>query len=87
MVANTHCIHLVFNVSLQNADRHFALFRLITMPIRVTSDKFVQYSVNYTYFGLLHSQQSYLLLLEASLTIRDGRCCKKDNSGSFLALI
>jgi hypothetical protein len=45
VTANTHCIHLTLNVSLQTAERHYTLFGLITLPIRVTSDTFVWYFV------------------------------------------
>ena len=52
------------------------MFRIITLPIRVTSDKFVQSSVDYTYFGLQHNLQTYLLFTEASFS----RC----NKGSIV---
>ena len=76
MVANAHCIHLILNVPLQSADRHYTLFRIITLPIRVTSDKFIQYFVDYTYIGIQHNEQNYLLLTEASFS----RC----NKGSIV---
>jgi len=63
---------LTLNVPLQTANRHFTLFRAITLPVRVTPDKFIQYFVDFEYFGLQHSQQSYLLLSEASFN----RCSK-----------
>ena len=62
VLANTHGIYLVLNVPLQTEKRHFTLFRAITLPVRVTSDKFIQYFVDFEYFGLQRSQQSYLLL-------------------------
>jgi hypothetical protein len=58
VVANAHFSHLVLNIPLQTAYRHFTLFRIITFPVRVTSDKFVRYSVEFTYFGLQRSQQA-----------------------------
>jgi len=66
VLANTHGIYLALNVPLQTANDHLTLFRAITLPIHLTSDKFIQYSVDFEYFGLQHSQQSYLLLSEAS---------------------
>jgi len=66
VIANAHCIHLILNVPLRSADRHYTLFRIITLTIRVTSDKFIQYSVDYTYFGIQHNEQNYLLFTEAS---------------------
>ena len=76
VLANTHGIYLALNVPLQTANRHFTLFRAITLLVRVTSDKFIQYSVDFEYFGLQHSQQTYLLLSEASFN----RC----NKGSIV---
>ena len=72
VLANTHGVYLALNVPLQTANRHFTQFRAITLPVRVTSDKFIQYAVDFEYFGLQHSQQSYLLLSEASFN----RCTK-----------
>jgi len=68
VVANVYNIHLVLNIPLQTANRHFTLFRIFTLHVRVTFDKFVQCSVYFTYFGLQHSQQTYLLLSEASFS-------------------
>jgi hypothetical protein len=76
VLANTHSIYLALNIPLQFAHRHFTLFGAITLPVRVTFDKFVQYSVDFAYFGLHHSQQSYILLSEASFN----RC----NKGSIV---
>ena len=72
VVANAHSIHLVLNIPLQTANRHFTLFRIITLPVRVTSDKFVQYSVEFTYFGLQSRQQTYLLLSETAFSRKKG---------------
>jgi hypothetical protein len=58
VVANPHHIYLVLNIPLQMVNCHFTIFRIITLPVCVTLDKFVQYSVEFTYFGLQHSQQS-----------------------------
>jgi len=62
VLANTHGIYLALNVPLQTANRHFTLFMAITLPVRVTSDKFIQYFIDFEYFGLQHSQQPHLLL-------------------------
>ena len=72
VLANAHGLHLVLNIPLQTANCHFTLFKAITLPVRVTSEKLVQYSVDFTYFRLQHSQHSYLLLSEASFS----RCNK-----------
>ena len=76
VIANAYCIHLILNVPLQSADRHYTLFRIITLPIRVTSDKFIQYFVDYAYIGIQHNEQNYLLFTEANFS----RC----NKGSIV---
>jgi len=78
VLANSHVIYLALNGPLQTANRDFTLFRTITLPVSVTFDKFIQYCVDFEYFGLQHSQQSYLLLSEASFN----RC----NKGSILSV-
>ena len=76
MIATTHCIHSILNVPLQTADHHYTFFRIITLHIHATSDKFVQYSVDHAYFGIQHSQQTYLLLTKA--------CFNRYNKGSIV---
>jgi hypothetical protein len=72
VIANSHYMYLVLNVPLRTTNRHFTLFRIVTLPVRVSSDKFVQYLVDFAYFGLQRSQQPYLLLSEADFV----RCNK-----------
>jgi hypothetical protein len=74
VVANVHRIHLVLNIPLKPANRQFTLFEIITLPVRVSSDRFAQYSLDYMYFGLQHNQQTYILLTET-----DSSRCKKSN--------
>ena len=64
IVANTHCINLLLNIPLKSANCYFALFKVISLPTRISSDKFVQYSIDYLYFGLQNSQRPYLMLTE-----------------------
>jgi len=72
IVANTHCINLFLNVPLKSANRYFTLFKVISLPTRASFDKFVQYSVDYSYLGIQNSQRAYLMLTEA-----DYSRCKK----------
>jgi hypothetical protein len=72
VVANTLCINLLLNVPLKSANRYFTFFKVISLPTRVSSDKFVQYSVDYSYLGLQNRQRAYLMLTE-----RDYSHCKK----------
>jgi hypothetical protein len=64
VVANAYNVNLILNIPLKPANRYFTLFKIITLPVRVFSDKFVQYSVDYSYIGLQHNQQAYILFTE-----------------------
>jgi hypothetical protein len=46
------------------ANRYFVLFKIITLPVRLSSDKFVQYSDDYSYINLHHNQQAYIHFTE-----------------------
>lgn len=65
VVANVYSVNLVLTVPLKWANLHFTLFRLITLPIQISSDKFVKYLVYYSYFALQHSRRVYTLFTEA----------------------
>jgi len=71
-VANTHCINSLLHIPLKSANCHFTLFKVITLPTLVSFDKFAQYVVDYSYFGLQISQHAYILLTET-----DYSHCKK----------
>jgi hypothetical protein len=74
VIANAHCINIVLSIPLKSANRYFALFKIVTLPTYITSDKFAQYQINYAYLGLQHSQRGYILLSEASYS----HCKKAD---------
>ena len=78
VVANAHNINLILNIPLKPANRYFDWFRMFTLPVRVSSDQFVQYSVDYSYIGLQHSQETYTLL-----TGTDFNRCKRALLPSF----
>ena len=80
VVANAHNINLILNIPLKPTNCYFAWFRIITLPVRVPSDKFVQYSGDYSYIGLQHSLQAYILLTET-----DFNRCKKGTLTMCLA--
>jgi hypothetical protein len=61
-------IHLILNVPFKSANRQFSLFKIVTLPFQILPNKFVQYSVDYAYFGFRHSPQGYILLTEASFS-------------------
>jgi hypothetical protein len=74
VVANAHSINLLLNVPLKPANRHFTLFKIIALPICISSDKYVQYVIDHSYLGVQHSQQAYILLSEM-----DFNRCKKSS--------
>ena len=44
IVANTHCNNLLLNILLKSTNPCFTLFKVISLPTRVFSDEFVEYS-------------------------------------------
>jgi hypothetical protein len=64
IVANTHCINLLLHITLKSANCHFTLFKVITLPTLISPNKFAQYIVDYSYFGLQISQHANLMLTE-----------------------
>jgi hypothetical protein len=73
-IATPHSIKLMMNLPLKTADQHFTLFKITTLPERISSEKFVQYLVHYVYFGLHYNQRDYLLFTEAQYN-----CCAKNS--------
>jgi hypothetical protein len=65
VAATPHSVKLILNVPLKSVSNYFTLYRIITLPERVHSDKFVQYVVTYPYLGLRSNQHDYILLTEA----------------------
>jgi hypothetical protein len=55
IVANVHRVHLVFNIPLKPANRHFTRFEMITLTVRISSDIFAKYLLNFKYFGIKQS--------------------------------
>ena len=43
----------------------FSLFKLVTLPTRISTDIFAQYVVDHTHFGLQHCCRGYFLLADA----------------------
>ena len=74
MIANAHHIKLIVNIPLKTYNKDFALYRLITLPERVSDDKFVQYSVDFPHLGLQNDQHNYILLTESQYN----QCSKGD---------
>jgi len=64
VAATHHCIQFIICVPLKSTDRHFTLYKIVTLPERISSNRFVQYLVDYPYFGIHNNQLDYLLLTE-----------------------
>jgi hypothetical protein len=65
VVATPHNIKLILHVPLKSHEQRFTLYKIIILPERVSSGKFIQYLVDYTYFGLNDNQRDYIFLTEA----------------------
>jgi hypothetical protein len=74
MVANANYIKLIVNVPLRTPANHFALYKIITLPERVSVVKFIQYSVEFSYLGLQTGQRGYILLSQTEFN----QCDKGD---------
>jgi len=65
----------VYTFDISKLLHYFTLFKVITLPTLVSPDNFVQYIVDFPYFGLQVSQCAYLMLTEAEYSN-----CKKKGS-------
>ena len=63
-----HGLKLVMSIQLKTADQRFTLYKIVPLPSRSSEDKFVKYSLEYSYFALANSQRDFLLLTEADLS-------------------
>jgi len=63
IVANSHCIKLIVHIPLKSAD-HFTLYKIIILPERISSDKFVQYAIDCPYLVIQVSQHDYIPFTE-----------------------
>jgi hypothetical protein len=62
------------NIPLKTTASHFTLHIILILPERVSSGKFIQYSVYYPYFATQTGQQDYTLLSETDFS----QCSKGD---------
>ena len=75
--ADHHNIRLLLTVPMKTFDRHFTLYRLVTLPHRVgNSRNFVQLMVDFPYLLIGDSKQRYLLYTQADVE----RCTGKSIS-------
>jgi hypothetical protein len=59
IVANSHCNKLIIHIPLKSTDLSFALYKIIVLPERISSDKFVQYVTEYPYLAIQVSQHGF----------------------------
>ena len=64
IAANLHSIKLIISVPLKSTDRHFTLYKVVTLPEQISSNRFVRYLIDYPYFGIHNNQLDYLLFTE-----------------------
>ena len=74
VAATAHCAKLIISILLETTSHHFTLYKITTLPERITSDKFVKYSVEYSYLGIQTSQRDYILFSEIDFS----KCSKGD---------
>jgi hypothetical protein len=61
VVGNVRDIKLILHLPLSTASQCFSLCRIITLPSRVATDKFVQFTVDFLYFGHVNGGRDYVL--------------------------
>jgi len=67
VIGDAHIMKLIVNVPLKAAISQFTLYKVVALPTRVSKTNFVQYSINYSYFGLENSRHDYILFKETNL--------------------
>jgi len=52
-VAATYlCIKLIISVPFKSTDRHFTLYKVVTLPERISSNRFFRYLIDYQYSSI-----------------------------------
>ena len=74
VVAKVHHVKLMISVPLKAAYHLFTLHRIITLPERTFSDKFILYTTDYAFLGLQTGRRDYISLSESDFD----KCSKGD---------
>jgi len=74
VAATAHCVKLIISVPLETESHHFTLYKITTLPERITSGKFVRFSVECSYLVIQTSQRDYILFSETDFS----KCSKGD---------
>ena len=81
VAVTAHCIKLIISIPLETASQHFTLYKITTLPEHITFDKFIKYSVEYSYLGIQTSQRDYILFLVTDLSkCNKGDICPTDTT-------
>ena len=70
---NAHHAKLILEVPLSSNNYRFSLYKVIALPTRIFNDTFVQYMLDFSYFGIDNTQRNYILMTEA-----DVKLCSKN---------
>jgi hypothetical protein len=57
-----------FECAIKDSQSLFLLHKIISLPARISDDKFVQYLLDFIYFGLDNIQRNLILFTEADLS-------------------
>ena len=52
VAATHHCIKLIVSVPFKSTDRHITLYKLFTLPERISSNRFFRYLIDYQYSSI-----------------------------------
>jgi hypothetical protein len=52
VVGDAHCSKLILNVPLKTTNHYYVLHKIIALPARIFGNKFIQYLLDFPYFGL-----------------------------------
>jgi hypothetical protein len=61
VVGDIHHIQIVLRGALKTSNRYFELYKITALPTRILDSKFVQHSLDYSYFGIDNIQLNYIL--------------------------
>ena len=67
VIGDAHNMKLIAKVPLKSANSQFTLYKVVSLPTRVSKTNFVQCSIDYPYFGLENSRHDYILFKETDL--------------------
>jgi hypothetical protein len=67
-IGDAHHIKIILNVTLKTANRHFVLYKILSMPTRIFNDTIVQYLPEFLFFAIDTVQHNHILFIETELS-------------------